>query len=115
MSATIGAGRGEETSDPVAERHCLGDRVGDEQRGHAASFDQLVQQHAHLGPGDLVERRERLVHHHQRSAEREARTSATRCCMPPDSSCGWASRNAPSPTRCSSSIGSLVVGRWPCG
>src|SRR4029079_5603464 len=26
-----------------------------------------------------------------------ARTRATRCCMPPDNSCGWASRNEPRP------------------
>ena len=42
-----------------------------------------------------------------------ARTRATRCCMPPDSSCGWASRNAAEADPSSSSIG--IAGRRPVG
>ena len=41
-----------------------------------------------------VERRERLVEQHQPRLRASARASATRCCWPPDSSCGRRSRIA---------------------
>ena len=56
---------------PVAQRHRLGDAVGDEEHGGAAAVDESGEQAAHLAAGDLVEGGERLVHHEQGSVQGE--------------------------------------------
>ena len=57
--------------DPIRQVDRLGQRVGDEQHRRVERLAQPRQQVSHVGPGDLVERRERLVHQEVRSAERE--------------------------------------------
>ena len=62
-------GPGRQHADAVGDEHRLGDRVGDEQHGRRQLLAQPGEEVAHVGPGDLVEGGERLVHQQQRRAE----------------------------------------------
>jgi len=65
------SGSGRHDHHPIGQDRGLGDRVGDEDDRGVAALPQIEQQVAHVGPGDLVERCERLVHQQYRRAERE--------------------------------------------
>ena len=61
--------RGDEHS--IAESYRFADRMGDEDRRDAATFDKLIQENPHLRASDLIESGQRFVHRQQGSAEGE--------------------------------------------
>ena len=89
--------------DLVGQRQRFALVVGDQHSRGLAGAQRPCHRAAGLLAQPGVQRRERLVEqHHVRGRGASARASATRCCCPPDSSCGCRSaRHAGSSTRSS--------------
>src|SRR5579863_818316 len=101
------AGAAAQYDHPVPQPDRLPHVVGDEQDGQLAPGADPVELVVQQVPGHRVQRAERLVHQQHIGFLASARASATRCLMPPDSSCG---RFPPKPARFTVSRSSSV--RW---
>jgi hypothetical protein len=60
----------------IGEKHGLRDRVRDENQRRAALISELDEEMAHIGSGELIESRERLIHQNERGVECEGADKA---------------------------------------
>jgi predicted hotdog family 3-hydroxylacyl-ACP dehydratase len=90
---------GRQQQDAVAHHQGFLDGMRDEHEGKTQFFPQAAQLLLHLAPRQGIEGGKGLVHQqHFGGCMARARAMATRCFMPPDKVCGWASAKPARPT-----------------